>query len=90
MSSLAFALPTEKYTLEFNDNSVKKHCTDLALILLHINLIPQHDEREVLRIMRARLDEELVSPAIERLEALRTVHVIHEHAAVCAAIEGDA
>lgn len=61
----------------------------LSLVLLHINLVPQHDEREVLGVMRAGLDKELVAPAVEGLERFRAVHVIHEHATVCATVEGD-
>lgn len=46
-------------------------------------------EREVRRVPWRSLDQELVSPTVERLEALRIVHIVHEHAAVGSAIEGD-
>ena len=42
--------------------------THLTLILLNINLIAQYDKGEVLRIMWAGLNEELVAPTIESLE----------------------
>lgn len=42
----------------------------LSLVLLDIDLIPEDDKGEVLWVMGARLDEELVPPAVQRLEAL--------------------
>lgn len=42
----------------------------LSLVLLHIDLIPKNDEGEVLWVMGARLNEELVPPAVKRLETL--------------------
>lgn len=62
--------------------------TDLSLVLLHIDLIPQHDKGKILRVVRARLDKELITPAVERLERLSAVHVIHKHTAVCTAVVG--
>jgi hypothetical protein len=38
----------------------------------------------------ARLDEELVTPVVQVLKRLRHVHVVHKHAAVRAAVKGDA
>ena len=59
----------------------------LSFILLHINLVAQYHKREVLRIMWACLDEELVSPAIERLERLGAVDVVDKDTAVCSTVE---
>lgn len=39
--------------------------------------------------MRAGLDEELIAPAVERLERFRAVHVVHEDAAVRSTVESD-
>lgn len=64
--------------------------TDLALVLLHVDLVTQYDKREVFGVMRACLDEELVPPAVEGLEALGTVDVVDEYAAVGTAIKGNA
>lgn len=61
----------------------------LPLVLLHIDLVPQHDEGEVLRIPWAGLDEELVPPTVQGLERLGAVDIINEYAAVCTAIERD-
>ena len=47
-----------------------KISTHLPLRIIHIDLIPKHNEREVLRIARRCLDEELVPPALQRLEGL--------------------
>ena len=60
----------------------------LTLALLHINLVAEHNEGEVLRIVWACLDEELVAPTIERLEGLGAVHVVDEYAAVRPTVEG--
>jgi hypothetical protein len=59
----------------------------LSLILLHVNLISQYHKWEVLRIMRARLDEELVPPAIQSLERFGTVNVINKDTAVCPTVK---
>lgn len=47
-------------------------------------------KREVGRVLRRRLDQKLVPPAIQRLEALGIVDIVHQHAAVCPAVEGHA
>ena len=62
---------------------------DLSLILLHIDLVTQHDEGEVLRVPGASLDEELVPPTVQSLERFRAVDVVNENAAVCTAVERD-
>ena len=36
------------------------------------------------------LNEELIAPRVEALERVRLCHVVHEHTAVSAAVEGDA
>ena len=58
--------------------------------VLQVDLVADDDEREVLGVAGARLDEELVAPPVERLERVRHRHVEDEHAAVGAAVEGDA
>ena len=58
-----------------------------ALAFFHVNLVAEHDEREVVRIVRTRLNEELIAPAVERLKALGIVDIVHQHAAVRAAVE---
>ena len=62
----------------------------LSLVLFYINLVAEDDEREVLRVMRARLNKELIPPAVKCLERLGAIHVVHEYAAVCTSIERDA
>ena len=62
----------------------------LSLVLLHVNLVSEDHEREILGIMRAGLDQELVAPTVQSLERLGAVHVVHEHAAVCTTVECDA
>ena len=61
----------------------------LPLVLLHINLVAEDDEGEVLGVVRTGLNEEFVAPAVERFEGLGAVHVVDEHTAVCATVEGD-
>lgn len=46
-------------------------------------------EWEALGVHGASLDQELISPAVESVETLRIVNIVHEHAAVGAAVEGD-
>ena len=62
---------------------------DLSLILLHIDLVTQHDEGEVLRVPGASLDEEFVPPTVQSLERLGAVNVVNEYATVRATIERD-
>ena len=69
-----------------------RHCAflgDLPLTLLHINLIAQHDEGEVLRVPGAGLDKELIPPTVQGLERLGAVDVVNEDTAVRAAVERD-
>jgi hypothetical protein len=47
-------------------------------------------EWEALRVHGASLHQKLVPPAVQCIETLRVVHVVHEHAAVGAAVEGNA
>ena len=61
----------------------------LTFALLHINLVAEDDEGEVLRVMWASLDEELVPPAVESLERLGAVDVVDEYTAVRATVEGN-
>ena len=45
---------------------------------------------ETLGVHGAGLDEELVAPAVQRVEALCVVHVVHQHAAIGTTVEGHA
>lgn len=80
--------------------------THHSLAFLDVNLVANYDlstsapvvssiclstyEWEALRIHRARLYQELVSPAVQCIETLGVVDVVYEHAAVGAAVKGDA
>ena len=64
--------------------------TYLSLVLLHINLISQDDKWEILRVMRARLNQELVAPTVESLKGLGAVDIVYQNAAVCATIKCNA
>eukprot|EP01043_Picozoa_sp_COSAG02_P048887 COSAG02_NODE_4854_length_4899_cov_4.794375_2_plen_117_part_01 len=59
------------------------------LPVLKITLVAQHHEREVLRIPRPRLDQELVPPAFTVVERLKVCQVVHKHARVGTAVERD-
>lgn len=59
-------------------------------LVLEIDLVADDDEGEVVGVVGGRLDEELISPAVEVLKGLGDVHVEHKDAAVSAAVEGDA
>ena len=68
------------------------HCAflgDLPLILLHVDLVAQHDEGEVLGVPGAGLDEELVPPTVQGLERLGAVDIVNEDAAVRTAVKRD-
>ena len=56
--------------------------TYLSFTLLHVNLVAEDDERKVLGIMWTRLDEELVPPAVQRLERLCAVDIVYEHTTI--------
>ena len=59
-------------------------------VLAHVDLVPQHHEREGFRVAWRGLNQKLVAPAVEGLEGLGAVDVVDQHAAVGAAVEGDA
>lgn len=79
--------------------------THHPLALLDIDLVANYDlyllagrhtlsqhvtyEWEALRVHGASLDQELVPPAVECIKTLGVVDVVHEHAAVGAAVECD-
>jgi len=44
-------------------------------------------ERKVVRISGRSLDQEFISPAIERIETLRVIDIVDKHAAVGASVE---
>ena len=64
--------------------------THRSLALFHINLVPQHNKGKVVWVPGRGLDQEFVSPAVERIEALGVVDIVDEHAAVGAAVKGNA
>jgi hypothetical protein len=63
--------------------------THLTLALLHIYLVTQDDEGEVLGIVWAGLDKKFIAPTVKSLERFSTVHVVHENTAIRASVEGD-
>ena len=46
-------------------------------------------KREIVRFSGTRLDQELVSPGIQRLEGFGIIDVVDKHTAISAAIEGN-
>jgi len=85
-SSRASALPVRDGKKSRNET----HWHDVAhlsLALFHVNLIAKNDEGEILGVVRTCLDQELVSPAVQSLKRLQAVHVVDQHATVCAAVE---
>ena len=63
---------------------------DGPLVVADIDLVAEDDEGEGFRVAGRGLDEEFVAPRVERLEGFGRVDVVHEHAAVGAAVEGHA
>ncbi|EDK99238.1 mCG1036659, partial [Mus musculus] len=53
-----------------------------------VNLVSQHNKREVLGIPGAGLDEKLVSPAVEGFESVGGSHIKHQNTAICTSVEG--
>lgn len=60
------------------------------ITILQIDLVAQHDKREVLRITWAGLYEKLIAPRVQVLECVRCRHIKHQHTTVSASVEGDA
>ena len=58
--------------------------------VLEVDLVADDNKGEVLRIAWTRLNEKLVTPAVEGLECVRHGHVKDEYTAVGASVEGDA
>ena len=56
---------------------------------LTVDLVANGDKREVLRVTGTGLDQELVTPRIQILEAVSLGHVVHQHAAIRPTVEGD-
>mmetsp|Transcript_62 Transcript_62/g.103 ORF Transcript_62/g.103 Transcript_62/m.103 type:complete len:207 (-) Transcript_62:83-703(-) len=54
---------------------------------VHVNLVAQHHEREVVWVLRPSLYQELVAPVVQVVESLGIVHVIHQDAAVSSTVE---
>jgi hypothetical protein len=59
-------------------------------ILTHVDFITQHHEWKRLGVARRGLNEEFVAPGIECFEGFGGIDVVDQHAAVGAAVEGDA
>jgi hypothetical protein len=57
---------------------------------VEVDLVAEHDEREVLGIARTGLHEELVAPRVEVLKGLCDVYVKDQNARIRAAVERDA
>ena len=61
-----------------------------ALAFVDVDLVAEHDKGEVVRVAGRGLDEELVAPALKRLEGFCAVDVKDEYAAIGAAVKGHA
>jgi hypothetical protein len=61
--------------------------TNLSFAFLYVNLISKDDEWEVFGIMWACLDEEFISPAVEGLKRLGTIHIIDKNTTISSTIE---
>ena len=77
-----------RYTTLTLTKRLRPLTADHPLALIHIHLIPQHNERERLGIHRTSLDQEFVPPAVQRVERFAVVDIVDEDAAVGAAVEG--
>ena len=62
-----------------NLDDSQHHTRTASIVLTH--------KGEVIRVARRSLDQELVPPAVQRIEALGVVHVVHEDATVGTAVE---
>lgn len=58
------------------------------LSVFQVNLVSQHNKREVLGIPGAGLDEKLVSPAVEGFECVGGSHIKHQDTTICTSVEG--
>ena len=58
--------------------------------MVHAANSAETDKWEVIWVPRRRLDQELVPPTVERVEALGVIDVVYEDAAVGSPVEGDA
>lgn len=58
------------------------------LSVFQVNLVSQHNKREVLGIPGAGLDEKLISPAVEGFESVGGSHIKHQNTAICTSVEG--
>mmetsp|Transcript_19291 Transcript_19291/g.54011 ORF Transcript_19291/g.54011 Transcript_19291/m.54011 type:complete len:202 (-) Transcript_19291:22-627(-) len=54
---------------------------------IHVNLVAQSHEGEVVWVLRVRLYQELVAPVVQILKGLCVVDVVHEYATVCTPVE---
>ena len=71
------------------ENNTTVKVAYLSLAVFHVDLVPENNKGEVLRVMWARLDQKLVPPTVQRLEGLQAVHIVDQHAAVCTTIESN-
>lgn len=58
-----------------------------ALAVFHIYLVSKDNEREIVRIFRCCVYEELVSPRINGIEGFSIVDVVNQDAAISATVE---
>ena len=70
-------------------SDINTSCTATHRPVVHVDLVAEQNEGEVLGVARTRLDEEFVAPAVECLEGGGRRDVIDEHTAVGATVERD-
>lgn len=64
--------------------------TDLPPTLFHVDLVAQHNKRKVLGIPRGSLLQKFIPPRVQSFKRFQVVDIEYEHAAIGAAIEGNA
>lgn len=76
-------------TLLFSSTSILLPSTTyyISAQLLQILEVQFAHKREAVGVSWGSLDQELVSPAIKGIEALRVVDIVDQNAAVCASVE---
>lgn len=58
-----------------------------ALALLDVDLVPDHNKGEVVRVLDVGLYQKLVTPALEIFKRLRVGHIVHQYTAVGPPVE---
>ena len=72
------------YLIFFNKITIIRYS---YLARIQINLVANDDERKVIWVAWTRLDEELISPAVQRPERVCRCHIIDQDAAVGTTVE---